>query len=522
MPAAPTLDEAAKEYAKCKLDVSYFIDNYCMIKDENTGSVGPFKTFDYQKGLLEEWQTYRLNVDLKARQLGISWLACGFALWLLNFYDTITILCISKTQDKAYDLVAKVRFMYQLLPAFLKKDVVKDNLGSLVFKGDVVSEGSRIIGIPSTPGSAVGYTATLIIVDEWGEQDYAEELYTAYKPTIDMGGRMIGIGTGNQVGSFYHEIWTQARAGLNGFHAHFLHWSLRPGRDQDWYDRTRASYPNPVEFMRQYPNNEVEAFVAAGGCPFNLEDIEWYMENCVQEPKKWEYLEDLAWPEELVQAAKFGELLVWEKPQVGHQYTIAFDGAAGIEGRDYHAFHVIKTTNMEQVAEYRSRTDIDKAVQVACQMGRLYDLAVMIPESTGVGAAVVNQLVRQNYPNIYEHEPIEEDRGARRRTFGKQERQRKLGWPASRQSNHLRDADIIAAIRDHELIIHSARWFDEAKGFVRQTDGTYGASGRAHDDLVTAMGMGYHVTLRLLHRKRPSTRPIRTMKKRKFSREKWR
>lgn len=527
MPLAPTLDRAATEYAKSKADPSYFIDHFCRIKDENTGAVGPFHTFDYQKELLGEWQSYRLNVDLKARQLGISWLACGFALWLLNFYDNITILCISKTQDKAYDLVAKVRFMYQQLPAYLKKECVKDNLGSMVFAGDDVREGSRILGIPSTPGSAVGYTATLIIVDEWGEQDYAEELYTAYKPTIDMGGRMIGIGTGNQVGSFYHEIWSKARTGENGFNAHFLHWSLRPGRDAKWYAETKAGYPNQIEFMRQYPNNEVEAFVAAGGCPFTIDDINWYMETYVDPfpPKSIEWVQkELNCGDNVLTAVKTGELLFWEKPQVGFSYLAVLDPATGQEGRDYHAFHIIKLLNMEQVAEVQTRMDLDLAVDLFTDVARLYDMAHVAWERTGIGAAVTNILIRKGYPHLYEHEELEKERrqqgSTRPRTT--EDRQLKLGWPSSKAANASRDSDLIGGVRDKAIIIHSKRWFDQAKGFVRRVDGSYGSAGRAHDDLITSMGMGYHIALRMMHHKPRNIRPIGSTKKRKFRREKWR
>jgi hypothetical protein len=393
----------------------------------------------------------------------------------------------------------------------------------LVFKGDVTKEGSRIVALASTPGAAVGFTATLVIVDEWGEQDYAEELYSAYKPTIDMGGRLIGIGTGNNVGSFYHEIWSRARNGENGFHAHFLGWDLRPGRDKEWYDQIKSSYPSEQEFYRQYPANEVEAFIAAGGCPFKIDDINWYLETYVCPPLELKRLEDSYMSQKIIDEIKKGDLLVWQDAIPSQGYLVTYDPATGQEGGDYHAIHVIKLGAMEQVAEYRSRADTDLVCNLAWELARHYNSAEIVWERTGIGHAATNIFTRLGYQFLYEHEEIEQERAVRRGVIRSNAKKvLKLGWPSTRQNNHLRDADLIAAIRDHSLIIHSSRWFDEAKGFVLQADGAYAATGRAHDDLITSLGMGYCVALRKLNNKVFNARPIRSSKRRAFSRERFR
>jgi hypothetical protein len=533
-PVQVSAAQAAQDYLIAHNDAAEFIDRFCLIKDENKGTVSRFRLWDYQREILREWVTERLVVDLKARQLGISWLVCAFALWLINFYDDVTVLCISATQDKAFDLINKVKFMYDNLPPYLKKPIIKRNNASLQFAGEGEAEqGSRIMALASTPGAAVGYTATLVIVDEWGEQGYAEELYSSFKPTIDMGGRLIGIGTGNAVGSFYHEICTQAQAGENGFKFRFLGWWLRPGRhkivdgvitpDLEWYEDTRRGYPNLQEFLRMYPSTPLEAFIAAGGCPFSIEDLQWYEEVHVRDPLKWQYLEDTGWPEKLVNAAKIGDLQVWEKPQAGYPYLVYMDPATGKEdGGDYHAIQVIKTSNMEQVAEVQTRCDTDLATDLGITLSNWYNNEMFAWESTGVGHAVTNVVVRNNYPNIYEHREFSEDRAARRqRIKQKDDRRARLGWPARRTTNAARGVEIIGAIRDRSVIIHSARWLNEAKGFVRQPDGSYGASGRAHDDLVVSLATGLHIAIRRATRVQRKAKPTVSYKKRTFRRDRW-
>ena len=63
--------DLVKEIVKCGKDPAYFIDNYCKISHPTRGQV-PFKTWDFQKELLQKFNDYRNNVILKSRQMGIS------------------------------------------------------------------------------------------------------------------------------------------------------------------------------------------------------------------------------------------------------------------------------------------------------------------------------------------------------------------------------------------------------------------------------------------------------------------
>ena len=413
--------------------------------------------------------------------------------------------------------------MYDRLPEYLKKPVNRRNQGEIVFGNTDVLEGngkpadgSRIMALPSTPGSAVGYTATLVIVDEWAEQEYAEELFTAYKPTIDMGGRLIGISTGNSIGSFFHEVWSQARSGENGFFPIFLPYELRPGRDDDWYERTKRTYPSEQEFYRQYPRNELEAFLAAGGCPFQKEDFDFYMDEHVRPPlSKTQVLAQYQGiAEELLKFFDFDELQIWDLPKY-KPYEVSFDPATGQEGKDYHAVQVLCLDNDEQVAELRTRCDLDIATYAFWMLSRMYHNGLMLWERTGIGAAVTNSLVRLGCENLYEHEEDEAElaRRAGRRKDRKPEK--RWGWPATAANCYRRDSNLIEGFRDHDIIIHSQRLLDEMMAFVRQADGRYRASGRAHDDLVTCMGMAFHVALKLAHRTKAGTQPARSSTKRR-------
>jgi phage FluMu gp28-like protein len=53
---------------------------------------------------------------------------------------------------------------------------------------------------------------SLVILDEFAKNPNAAQLYTAVKPTIDGGGKMIILSTANGAGNLFHEMVEKAQA----------------------------------------------------------------------------------------------------------------------------------------------------------------------------------------------------------------------------------------------------------------------------------------------------------------------
>ena len=70
----------------------YFIENYGLIYDATDRVWLPFRLWPEQVSTLKTIQDNRLVCILKARQLGLTWLAIGFALWLVLFRPAATVL----------------------------------------------------------------------------------------------------------------------------------------------------------------------------------------------------------------------------------------------------------------------------------------------------------------------------------------------------------------------------------------------------------------------------------------------
>ena len=137
-----------KEIVKCGKDPAYFLNNYARISHPLHGLI-LFNTYDFQDDLLKDFNDYRFNVILKARQLGISTITAGYSLWLMTFHQDKNVLVIATKQEVAKNLVTKIRVMHANLPSWLKQKCVEDNKLNLRYMNGsqvkAVSSGQRLL-----------------------------------------------------------------------------------------------------------------------------------------------------------------------------------------------------------------------------------------------------------------------------------------------------------------------------------------------------------------------------------------
>ena len=127
--------------------------------------------YPFQENCLNEFKDNRYNIILKSRQLGISTLSAGFALWTMLFKSDKNILVIATGKDVAKNLVTKVRVMYDNLPSWLKTNVEETNKLSLRFKN-----GSQIKAIASNESAGRSEALSLLILDEAAFIDKVDEM----------------------------------------------------------------------------------------------------------------------------------------------------------------------------------------------------------------------------------------------------------------------------------------------------------------------------------------------------------
>lgn len=253
----------------------HFIHHYVKIEDRDApGLAIPFTLWPKQGEALQSFLDHRLTICLKARQLGLTWLALAYAVWKMVFGPGYSVVALSKKEDDAKELVRRVKFILRHLPEWLiwEKKKAPPSWRGLTWEATALTvsvyheggEPATFQSFTSAPDSGRSFTANLVVLDEWAFQQWAEEIWSAAYPTINRptGGQVIGLST-MKLGTLFHQLWQEAEEGLNDFKTIFLPWHTDPRRDQAWYEKTKRNMP--ITYKQEYPATPEEAMQATQG-----------------------------------------------------------------------------------------------------------------------------------------------------------------------------------------------------------------------------------------------------------------
>ena len=205
-------DDILKEIVKSGKAPVYFSNSYCRISHPMKGLI-PFKMYDFQRDLMQEFRDYRFNVILKARQLGISTVTAAYVAWLMLFHRDKNVLVIATKFGTASNLVKKVKAMIKNLPEWMQiTNIAIDNRASFE-----LSNGSQIKASSTSGDAGRSEALSLLVIDEAAHVEGLEELWTGLYPTLSTGGRCIALSTPNGVGNWFHEACSKSERGDNEF-----------------------------------------------------------------------------------------------------------------------------------------------------------------------------------------------------------------------------------------------------------------------------------------------------------------
>lgn len=239
---------------------------HCKILPAVPGPPIPFRLWDFQREVLDDFETHQQVIVLKARQLGLSWLALAYALWLVTCNQGVTVLILNQGLREATDLLERVKFMHDHLPDHLRIPRGKDRFDEITFP----TVNGRIISLPATENAGSGYTAALVLVDEWAKikPHVVEDMFTSLVPTLAAGGKLIGVSTAYGYHNFFADQWRDAIDESNELHPIFIPWHAHPDRDQAWYKRQARILKKPSKVKQEYPGEWKEAFQLPGNVCF--------------------------------------------------------------------------------------------------------------------------------------------------------------------------------------------------------------------------------------------------------------
>jgi hypothetical protein len=98
-PTVPVPPAEAIRRERCRRSFAAFVDTYCWVLSETAGDAPdwiPFRLWPAQLEVAQQFQDHPLVVVLKARQLGLTWLALAFGLWHVLLHPIGTVLLFSR------------------------------------------------------------------------------------------------------------------------------------------------------------------------------------------------------------------------------------------------------------------------------------------------------------------------------------------------------------------------------------------------------------------------------------------
>ena len=464
------LKEAIKrEYAKCATDPVYFLGKYGIIQHPVRGKVN-FNLYDFQEKSLESFMKHDYNIVLKARQLGLSTLTAGYALWMMTFQQDKNILVIATKQETAKNLVTKVRVMHANLPGWLKQPCVEDNKLSLRYKN-----GSQIKAVASSEESGRSEALSLLIIDEAAFIEKIDTIWGAAQQTLATGGRALVISTPNGVGNFFHKTWVGAENGTNDFNFIRLHWSVHPEREQAWRDE-QDKLLGPSLAAQECDCD----FITSGRGVIDGLLLENLKESSVREPMEKRGIDSNYW--------------IWQPPNYTKNYVVSADVSRG-DGTDYSAFHIIDVESLEQVAEYKGKISTQDFGNMLVNVASEYNNALLVVENNNIGWAAIQQVIDREYPNLFytskdlQYVDVQHQMTNKYRS---QERNMVPGFSTTQKTRPLIVAKLEEMFREESVVVHSQRLIDELFVFIYNGNRAEAMQGY-NDDLVMSFAIALWV-----------------------------
>ena len=460
---APT-DGIEDERTRAFADIVAFAGHAVIASPEGEPTRFADVGWPWQTQLLRIWAQQRLVVVLKARQLGVSWLAAMFALWTAVRRPGQEVLLISRNQADAAKLLDKVAYLYARLPAWRPEAVV--NMRSIRF----VDTGSLIEALPATENVGRSRTAALVVLDEHAHQPFARKILLAVMAVAEKG-RILSISSANGQGALHSQLYVAAKAGTNGWKAVFIPAHAHPDRsDPGWRVRERAalSQLSDAEFAQEYPETDLEAIALTGRPVFGAEDL-------ARQPVE----KGVAGPPGLV---------LYRPPVPDKMYLIGADVAEGLATSDWSSAAVIERDSGEQVAQLRGRWTPDVYAGKLDELARRYAIhskgsydpkAIVGVERNNHGHAVLLRL-RELHASAAPYTIY-------RAKDGRQ------GWLTTSASRPVLVDQLEAALRTGGLHLHDAATIDQLAAFAWSDDGRPEAPTGYHDDDVLALGIAWQV-----------------------------
>ena len=407
---------------------------------------------------------------------------------------------MSGNEPKAFDLIAKCRFIWKNLPDFLRPDLIHEGRGWLEFAG----KDSEIRALASTERAGAGTDATIVVRDELREHPCGHANFVAISPTIDSGdAQIIDISTYDKTTPYDDNHFAQrvdkARKGTtqqllepyfefyDGVeHAKlvFLGWKLRPTRKEgisveEWYDLVVVPKYSEQDREQEYPLTLEESISPPKSTAyFDTQSVN----------RMYSYIYPPLEEEDLIGVRTWnGIVRIWKTPIPGRHYLVFTDPA---DGFDPFAVVVMDASSGEWVAVADGTMRADDVAVIHDYLVRYYNDASNAWEDNGrAGGRFGKTIDELNTPS---QAPRRDPRGE----VVEIKEEVVYGWWLSSEHRRIMLDEYETIVRHNDVVIHYRPAIEQFRSFTRDKTGKLRAS-TGHDDFVMA-GAGVNL-LRKYH-----------------------
>jgi hypothetical protein len=451
------------EFIKCANDPVYFACTYMRIINVDHGLM-PFEMWDFQKEMLTSFHENRFSICKLPRQVGKTTTSVAYLLHYILFNENVNVAILANKAATAREIMGRLQLAFEYLPKFLQQGVKEWNKGSIE-----LANGSRALA-DSTSGSSVrGRSFNVVFLDEFAfvPNNIAEAFFMSTYPTISSGKttKVIIVSTPNGLNLFYR-MWEDAVKHKSEYKPIEIHWSMVPGRDEEWKEQTIR-------------NTSADQFRQEFECEFIGST------NTLIHPLK---LRSLVWHDPIDIE---GNLRVHKKPQPGRTYCMTVDVAEG-QGLDYSVFSIIDVTEIPYrlVAVYRdNKISPFLFPTIIVQTAKLYNDAFILVEINSIGLQVSDIIHHElAYENLIKIE-----------VKGKQGQQQTPGFKKkvafgirqSPQTKMIGCTNLKTLIESDKLIVNDEQTINELITFSADKKSFKAEEGNHDDCVMTLVNFGW-------------------------------
>ena len=451
--------EQIEEYIKCKEDPVYFANNYVKIVTLDAG-LQPFKTYDFQNKLINNFHNSRFNICKMPRQTGKSTTCVSYLLHYAVFNDSVNIGILANKASTARELLARLATAYENLPKWMQQGVLVWNKGNIELEN-----GSKILAASTSASAVRGMSFNILFLDEFAfvPNHIADAFFASVYPTITSGKstKVIIVSTPHGMNHFYR-MWHDAEKGKNDYIPTDVHWSEVPGRDDKWKQQT-------------IKNTSEQQFKIEFECEF-LGSIDTLIA-----PSK---LKTLIYDNPMTRNAG---LDIYEQPLQEHDYVMTVDVARGV-GEDYSAFVVADITEFPHkiVAKYRNNTIKPMLFpNIIYEVAKSYNSAFILCEVNDIGDQVASII---QYDLEYQNLLMCSMRGRAGQIVGQgfSGNKTQLGVKMSKTVKKVGSLNLKTMIEEDKLIFNDYEIISELTTFISKHN-SFEAEEGCNDDLAMCL-----------------------------------